>query len=74
MIPVSVPLVDDCAFELTETFQARLEFPGVPPERVTIDPGEANVTILDNDGRYFPENASHIKVFDRFCVYLTILI
>ena len=53
LVAISVPLVDDGIFELTETFQARLEFPGAPPERVTIDPGEADVTIIDNDGRDF---------------------
>ena len=50
VVSVSVPLVDDTTFELTESFQARLEFPDPPPERATIDLGEANVTIFDDDG------------------------
>ena len=50
-VNASVPLVDDTAFELTEHFGASLVFPGAPPPRVTLAPGAAQVTILDDDGQ-----------------------
>ena len=52
-VSVSVPLVNDSTFEMTETFQARLEFPSVPPERVTIDPASATMSLFDDDDSEF---------------------
>ena len=50
-IDISVPLIDDAIFELTEQFGASLAFPGAPPPRVTLAPDAAQVTILDDDGQ-----------------------
>ena len=50
-VDVSVPLIDDTAFELTEQFGVSLTFPGAPPPRVTLAPDAAQVTILDDDGQ-----------------------
>ena len=49
MKSISVPLINDDIFELTETFQATLSSQDA---RVTIDSGVANVTILDDDSRF----------------------
>ena len=47
---ISLTLVDDDIFELTETLQASLSFPGgIAPPRVLINPGLATVTIFDDD-------------------------
>ena len=44
-------LVDDDVFELTETLQSSLSFPGgIAPPRVLINPGLATVTVFDDDG------------------------
>jgi hypothetical protein len=50
-VDVSVPLIDDSTFELTELFGASLAFPGAPPLRVTLAPNTTQVTILDDDGQ-----------------------
>ena len=49
---VSVPLIGDNAFELTELFGASLAFPGARPPRVTLAPDTAQVTVLDDDGQH----------------------
>ena len=50
---IPLTLVDDDVFELTETLQASLSFPGgIAPPRVLIDPGLATVTIFDDDGEF----------------------
>ena len=36
---------------INELFTAGLRFAGASPPRVTLDPAEANVTILDDDGK-----------------------
>ena len=47
---VTLTLVDDDTFELTEMLQASLSFPGAAPPRVRFDPSMADITILDDDG------------------------
>ena len=47
---LNVALIDDDAFELTESFQVGLRFPGPPLPRVTLDQEQTEVEILDNDG------------------------
>ena len=50
---VQVPLINDIVFELTEGLSASLRFVGgVAPPRVTIDPGTAEIIILDDDGLF----------------------
>ena len=50
-VDVSIPIIGDNIFELTELFGASLAFPGAPPPRVTLAPSSAQVTILDDDGQ-----------------------
>ena len=45
-----VPLVNDDVYELIENFNAQLTFVEVA-DRVTIDPGSAQVQILDDDSK-----------------------
>ena len=50
---VQVPLINDTVFELTERLSASLRFVGgEAPPRVTIDPGIAEIIILDDDGLF----------------------
>ena len=47
---ITLPLVDDSIFELTEMLQASLSFPGGDaPERVILDPDLASITVFDDD-------------------------
>ena len=46
----NITIVNDNAFELTEFFDASLRFAGAAPPRVTLDPAQAEITILDDDG------------------------
>ena len=48
---IPLTLIDDDIFELTETPQASLSFPGgIVPPRMLIHPGLATITIFDDDG------------------------
>ena len=47
---ISVNIMNDDAYELTETFSATLSFDGAPVPRVTLSPDAAIATILDDDG------------------------
>ena len=49
-IDVSVTLLNDSIFELTEKFSATLSFPGDPLPGVTLSPDSAQITIFDDDG------------------------
>ena len=50
-LTIQIPLINDAVFELTERLSASLRFVGgVAPPRVTIDPGTAEIIILDDDG------------------------
>ena len=49
---ISLPIIDDDTSELTENFQASLSFVGAAPPRMSIDPGVATITILDDDGKF----------------------
>ena len=51
-IDVPVNIIGDTIFELTESFNASLSFPGDPVPRVTLDPDSAQTTIIDDDGWY----------------------
>ena len=50
MYSFNVSLVDDNVYEFIENFTARLTFVEAA-DRVTIDPGSAQVQILDDDGK-----------------------
>ena len=54
-ISVSLPLIDDDTFEITEMLQGVLVFPETAPPCVSIDPELANITILDDDGELICE-------------------
>ena len=46
----NITIIDDDLFEISsEVFQIGLRFVGTAPPRVTLDPVQANITILDND-------------------------
>ena len=47
---VTVTIIGDTIFELTESFNAFLSFPGAPVPRVTLAPDSAQTTIIDDDG------------------------
>ena len=47
---INVTIMNDDAYELTETFSASLSFDGDPVPRVTLSPDAAVATILDDDG------------------------
>ena len=50
---VPLTIVNDSIFELTESLQAILSFPdGGDPPLVFLDPGVANITIFDDDGKH----------------------
>ena len=49
-IDVSVTIINDTVYELTEFFNAFLSFPGAPVPRVTLAPDSAQTTIFDDDG------------------------
>ena len=49
-----ITIVNDNAFELTEFFYASLRFADAAPPRVTLDPSQAEITILDDDGEKNP--------------------
>ena len=49
---VDVPLIDDTALELTETFSVSLSFSGEAPTGISIVPATAQISILDDDGEW----------------------
>ena len=51
-LSVTLPLIADDTFEITEILQASLSFPGAPPPLVRIYPDLANIAILDDDGEF----------------------
>ena len=51
VITVDIPLNNDDIYELTEIFFSNLAFPFAPPERVTINPNRAKITILDDNSK-----------------------
>ena len=48
---ITVSIVNDDAYELTETFDTTLSFDGDPVPRVTLSPATAVTTIVDDDGQ-----------------------
>lgn len=50
---VSVPIVDDDFAENNETFFGNLRIPAGSADMIQLDPGRANATISDNDGKHF---------------------
>ena len=60
IVNVSVPLIGNSIFELTELFGASLAFPGAPPSRVALVPDTAQVLILDDDGQHQKFVPAHI--------------
>ena len=68
IVSVGIPLVDDSTFEQNETFHVTLEFQGAPPERVTIDPATAVVSIFDDDSELLYTQMSPLhSVFENKC-------
>lgn len=47
---VNVSIIDDDIFGFTKSFQAGLAFPGEAPPRVSLNPAQADIKILDDDG------------------------
>ena len=56
---ISVPIINDDAFELTESFSASLSLVSPVTSRITIAPDEASITIEDDDSEFH----------GGFCVY-----
>ena len=48
----NITIIDDNIFENSEVFQIGLRFVDTAPPRVTLDPGKANIAILDDDGEH----------------------
>ena len=59
-----VPLVNDDAYEIIENFNAQLSFVETA-ERVTIDPGSAQVQIEDDDGNFYSDSFPQCWVCSR---------
>lgn len=57
-LSILIPILDDDVFELTETLQAVLSFPGTPPPRVTISQDITSIAILDDDCKLMTKNVS----------------
>ena len=49
---ISIPIIDDDAFELTESFSASLSLVSPITPRITVSPDEASVTIEDDDSEF----------------------
>ena len=49
---ISIPIINDDAFELTELFSASLSLISPLTSRITVDPDEANITIEDDDSEF----------------------
>ena len=49
---VSIPIINDDAFELTESFSASLSLVSPVTSRITIAPDEASITIEDDDSEF----------------------
>ena len=45
---ITIPIINDLRLELDETFTVQLMN---PPPRVTLNPAQATVTIIDDDGK-----------------------
>ena len=54
----NVTLINDSIFELTELFMADLRFVDAVPPRVTLDPAQAEIEILDDDGEFIAAEKS----------------
>ena len=52
---VEISITDDIISEPIELFAVSLTFPGLLPEGIAVMPDSANVTIVDNDGKYMHE-------------------
>jgi hypothetical protein len=52
IITFQLPLIDDTIFETSESLTASLSFPDPMPPRAFIEPGTANITIVDEDCKY----------------------
>ena len=48
---INAPYIANDIYELTEIFFSNLAFPFAPPERVTINPNRAKITILDDNSK-----------------------
>jgi hypothetical protein len=52
-ITFQLPLTNDSIFEISESLTASLSFPGSMPPRVSITPNTADITIVDEESKYF---------------------
>ena len=55
---VSVTIINDDAFELTESFSASLSLVSPNTSRITIAPDEASITIEDDDSEFHGHDKS----------------
>ena len=47
----NISIINDDYFEFTESFLASLRFTNAAPEGVVLAPENANITIIDDDGK-----------------------
>ena len=55
---VSISVLGDDIYELTESFLATLSFSGASVPRVTLSPASAGVAIIDDDGQFIDSNCN----------------
>ena len=70
---ISVSVIGNDIFELTELFVASLAFPGDPPRIVVLTPDSAQVTILDDDGQYQKFNMHASITCNNICMFSAFL-
>ena len=66
---ISIPIINNDVFELTESFMVKLSFPDLEA-RVTLDQVQtsASVTIFDDDGNQFSQWC-HMQHFNAYLLY-----
>ena len=69
---ISIPIINNDVFELTESFMVKLSFPDheAPVHRVTLDQvrTSAKVTIFDDDGNHFSHIMQHFNAYLLYAV------
>ena len=68
---VEVPIVDDETLELTETFTVTLDRTPTLDTRITLNPVDGDIDILDNDGcKYDDFDFSNLEISLRMVQFL----
>ena len=62
MTTISVPIINNDAFELMESFSASLSLVSPVTSRITVAPDEASITIEDDDSEFHGGFCVTIKV------------